>query len=74
MCLEFSNIFVYYPVRSVSGRTGGGDGVFLGELFESYFLGMLNSALLLHDSVFHSLLFRNHGTHSVVFLLKGFSK
>jgi hypothetical protein len=35
---------------------------------------MLNSALLLHDSVFHSLLFRNHGTHSVVFLLKGFSK
>lgn len=58
----------------MSGRTGGGNGVFLSKFFESNFLGMLDSTLLLHDGVLNGLLLGDHRSHSVVLLLKSFSK
>jgi len=64
--------FVYYLVRSVSGRTSSGYGVFLCKLFEGDLLGMLDRALLLHDGMLHSLLLGDHGSHSVVLLFQGF--
>lgn len=58
----------------MSGRTGGGNGVFLGELLESDFLGMLDGTFLLHDGVLNGLLLRDHRAHSVVLLFESFSK
>jgi hypothetical protein len=58
----------------VSGGTGSGNGVFLSELFESDFLGMLDGTFLLHDGVLNGLLLGDHGSHSVVLLLESFSK
>ena len=66
--------FVYYLVRSVSGGTSGGYGVFLGKFFEGDLLSLLDRALLLHDGMLHSLLLGDHGSHSVVLLLESFSQ
>jgi len=58
----------------VSGGTSSGYGVFLGKLFEGDLFGMFDRALLLHDGMLHSLLLRDHGSHSVVLLLESFSQ
>lgn len=61
-------------IRSLSGRTGGGDGVFLGKFLEGDFLGLLDGCFLLHDGMLDGLLFGDHRSHSVVLLLERLSE